>query len=134
MKKALLPLSTLGLAGAVTLGVVGMTGSVSAAADTDMYAKREETTAALMLVADDDLDDDTDDDNDDDGATQTTVGTGSSISREDGTNSRYTDVSNDRDVSRGDKTKDWTQDGPGDGTRDLTPNLTNDQSRHDTRA
>jgi len=130
MKKTLLPLGTLGIAGAVTLGVVGMTGSVTSAADRDAYVKREETATSLVLVADDD-DDDTNDGSDT-GWSKTTIGTGSSRSRADGTNSRYTKVSRDRDHSRGDKTKDWTRDG-GDRTRDLTPNLTNDRSRHDTR-
>ncbi|MGZ5418350.1 MAG: hypothetical protein ACXWDI_14345 [Nocardioides sp.] len=130
MKKALLPLSTLGLAGAVTLGVVGMTGATAAAADQDAYVKREDNATSLVLVADDD-DDDTNDDTDS-GVSKSTAGTGSSVSRADGTNSRYTKVSRDRDRSRGDKTKDWTRDG-GDRTRDLTPNLTNDKSRNDTR-
>jgi hypothetical protein len=133
MKKVLLPLSTLGLAGAVTLGVVAMTGSVTSAADAsgeDAFVKREETAASLVLVADDDDDDSNDDTRD--GVSKTTAGTGSSRSRADGTNSRYTKVSRDRDRSRGDKTKDWTRDG-GDRTRDLTPNLTNDRSRNDTR-
>ena len=130
MKKALLPLGTLGLAGAVSLGVVGMTGSVTSAADRDAYVKREETATSLVLVADDG-----DDSNDgtDSGVSKTTVGTGSSRSRADGTSSRYTAVSRDRDWSRGDKTKDRTYDGPGSMTRDLTPNLTNDRSRQDTR-
>lgn len=136
MKKILVPLSTLGLAGAVAVGLVGATGSLSSAADpatpgTDQaIVKREDQVAELVLVSDDD-DDDTNDA--DSGVSNTTVGTGSSISRADGTNSRYTAVSRDRDLSRGDKTKDWTQDGPGGATRDLTPNLTNDQSRNDTR-
>jgi hypothetical protein len=130
MKKTLLPLGTLGIAGAVTLGVIGMTGSVTSAADRDAYVKREETATSLVLVADDD--DDDSNDGSDTGWSKTTIGTGSSRSRADGTNSRYTKVSRDRDHSRGDKTKDWTRDG-GDRTRDLTPNLTNDRSRHDTR-
>ena len=43
-----------------------------------------------------------------------------------------TGVSRDRDLSRGDKTRDWTRDG-GDKTRDKTANSTNDRSRNDTR-
>ena len=130
MQKKLLPLGTLAVAGAVTLGVVAMTGSVTSAADRDAYVKREETATSLVLVADDD--DDDSNDASDTGWSKSTIGTGSSRSRADGTNSRYTKVSRDRDHSRGDKTKDWTRDG-GDRTRDLTPNLTNDRSRHDTR-
>ena len=41
-------------------------------------------------------------------------------------------MSRDRDISRGDKTRDWTRDG-GDKTRDKTANNTNDRSRNDTR-
>lgn len=135
MKKILVPLSTLGLAGAVAVGMVGATGSLSSAADPAVGAdqavvKREDQVAELVLVSDDDDDDSNDDSNS--GVSKTTVGTGSSRSRADGTNSRYTAVSRDRDLSRGDKTKDWTRDG-GSRTRDLTPNLTNDKSRNDTR-
>lgn len=50
----------------------------------------------------------------------------------DRTNSIRTPVSRDRDLSRADKTRDWTVDG-GEKTRDRTPNSTNDRSRHDTR-
>lgn len=137
MKKILVPLSTLGLAGAVAVGMVGATGSLSSAADpatpgTDQaIVKREDQVADLVLVADDDDDDSNDDTRS--GVSKTTAGTGSSRSRADGTNSRYTGVSRDQDLSRGDKTKDQTNDGPGGATRDLTPNLTNDQSRNDTR-
>jgi hypothetical protein len=136
MKKILVPLSTLGLAGAVAAGLVGATGSLSSAADQgvagsdQVVMKREDQVAELVLVSDDDDDDSNDDTKT--GASKSTAGTGSSRSRADGTNSRYTAVSRDRDLSRGDKTKDWTRDG-GDRTRDLTPNLTNDKSRNDTR-
>ena len=141
MKKSLIPLrpmflATLGLAGAVAAGMVAATGSLSSAADpavpgTDQaIVKREDQVAELVLVSDDDDDDSADDSRS--GVSKTTVGTGSSRSRADGTNSRYSNVSRDRDRSRGDKTKDWTRDG-GDRTRDLTPNLTNDKSLNDTR-
>jgi len=140
MKKILLPLSTLGLAGAVAVGMVAATGSLSSAADPvtpgndQAIVKREDQVAELVLVSDDDDDDSNDNSNDDSrsGVSKSTAGTGSSRSRADGTNSRYTAVSRDRDLSRGDKTKDWTRDG-GSRTRDLTPNLTNDKSRNDTR-
>jgi hypothetical protein len=142
MKKILVPfrpmfLGTLGLAGAVAVGMVAATGSLSSAADpavpgTDQaVVKREDQVAELVLVSDDDDYDSSDDTAS--GVSKTTVGTGSSRSRADGTNSRYTAVSRDRDLSRGDKTKDRTYDGPGGLTRDLTPNLTNDKSRNDTR-
>jgi hypothetical protein len=87
-------------------------------------AKREESLNVVLTADDDDHDDDTDDDtsvNDD----------ASGISR-DGTNSRFTAVSRDRDRSRGDLTKDRTWDG-GDRTRDFSQNRTNDSSRNDSR-
>jgi hypothetical protein len=134
MKKILLPLGTLTVAGAVALGLLGTAGANAAdgndAQDNPALLKREDQAGSLVLVAADD-DDDTDD------ATRTgdatgTQGTGSSRSRADGTSSRYSKVSRDADRSRGDLTRDWTRDG-GDRTRDLTPNLTNDRSRNDTR-
>lgn len=154
MTKKLLPSSTLALAGALSLGVIGLTGASAAADDTDGYAKREDTSTELVTVTDDD-----DDDDDDDGVTGTNSGTGtgagnatsgtntqeagqtgtntgtntgSDNSTSDLTNSKVTSASQDRDISQGDKTKDFTMDG-GDLTRDLTPNLTNDRSRNDTR-
>jgi hypothetical protein len=56
----------------------------------------------------------------------------SGVNNNDGTNSRHTPVSRDRDLSRGDLTKDWTRDG-GDRTRDHSKLKTNDRSRNDTR-
>jgi hypothetical protein len=50
----------------------------------------------------------------------------------DATRSNYTAVSRDRDHSRADLTKDFTRDG-GDHTRDFSRNLTNDNTRNDTR-
>ncbi len=136
MIRKLVPVGILGIAGTVTLGVLAMTASTTANADRgpanqDAYVKREDQSPDLVLVADDD---------DDDTGTRTrtgrddatTQGTGSSRSRADGTNSRYSKVSRDRDRSRGDRTKDWTRDG-GDRTRDWSQNKTNDESRHDTR-
>ncbi len=131
MKKTLISLSTLALAGGVSLGVLGL--NASAFADdsgTDAYVKREEKTSSLALAADDNDDDDTNT------RTRTRTGagdnTGNSKSRADNTNSRVTGVSRDQDRSRGDLTRDWTRDG-GDLTRDLTADLTNDKSRNDTR-
>ncbi|RYU09488.1 hypothetical protein [Nocardioides iriomotensis] len=138
MKKILLPLGTLTVAGAVALGLLGTAGANAAdgndTQDNPAFLKREDKVGSLVLVADDD-------DDDDNGDTRTrtrtgdgtgTQGTGSSRSRADGTSSRYSKVSRDADRSRGDLTRDWTRDG-GDRTRDLTPNLTNDRSRNDTR-
>lgn len=135
MKKILLPLGTLTVAGAVALGLLGTAGANAAGGTQDdpAFLKREDKANTLVLTDDDD-DDDT---NDTRTRTRTgggtgTQGTGSSRSRADGTNSRYSKVSRDADRSRGDLTRDWTRDG-GDRTRDLTPNLTNDGTRNDTR-
>lgn len=130
-------MTTLGVAGAVTTGLIAW--QAPALASDDSAFKRQEDTPDIVLAVDDEDDDDTfaRDDTDDDGGEQTTWskttrGTGSSRSRRDGTNSRYSKVSRDRDRSRGDRTKDWTRDG-GDRTRDRSRGATNDRSRHDTR-
>lgn len=137
MIKKLVPVGILGLAGTVTLGVIAMTGATTANAaghDDDAYVKREDNVTDLALVSDDDDDDTGTRTRTRSGAgDDTTAGTGSSRSRADGTSSRYTAMSRDRDHSRGDRTKDWTQDGPGTRTRDFSQNRTNDWSRHDTR-
>lgn len=130
MKKALLPLGTLGLVGATSIGVLGLNAS-AAADETDAYVKREDKATSLVLAADDD-DDDTNTGGDTGQSPSGADGTGTSRSRADGTSSRMTGVSRDRDLSSGDLTRDQTRDG-GDLTRDLTPNLTNDRSRDDTR-
>lgn len=129
--KKLLSFGTLGLAGVVGTGLMAMPGAtVAASADDEVAAKREDNVAELVLVADDDDDDDTA------GADQTrtrTRFTGASRSTNDSTRSNFTRVSRDRDLSRGDVTKDVTQDGPGDRKRDWSANSTNDRSRNDTR-
>ena len=122
--KKLLPTTLLGVATLAALGLIGMsTPSVAAAADED--AKREDDTTSIVLAADDDDADDTGED---------TVGTqtGQSANTNDNTASNFTGVSRDRDLSRGDNTRDWTRDG-GDLTRDWSANQTNDQSLNDTR-
>ena len=93
--KKLIPTALLGVAGAVVIGLIGMQ---APAVGADEALKRDDDALELVLVADDDDDDTNDDDtNDDDDDTN-------SRSREtnDNTNSRYTAVSRDRDVSRGD--------------------------------
>ncbi len=124
--KRLLPIGTLGLAGVVGIGLLVLPGATaSASSDEQLAAKREDSATELVLVADED-----DDDSDDTGNTNT----GPSASTGDGTRSNVTAVSRDRDLSRSDKTKDFTLDGPGDTrTRDWTANSTNDRSRNDTR-
>lgn len=69
-------------------------------------------------------------DDDDDGDSNT--GATSGVDCNDGTNSRYTSMTRDRDRSRGDLTKNWTRDG-GDRTRDWSGRHTNDRSLNDTR-
>src|SRR5688572_24622010 len=122
--KRFIPTALLGVAGAVVIGLIGLQ---SPAVSADEALKREDDAVELVLVADDD-DDDTNDDGDDDGDTN-------SRSREtnDNTNSRFSAVSRDRDVSRGDMTRDWTRDGAGDNKRDWSAGSTNDRSRNDTR-
>lgn len=126
--KKLLPIGTLGLAGLVGAGLMAFPGTtVAADFDEEAAIKREDNVAELVLV---------DDDDDDDTGTGTNTGTntGASLSTSDGTRSNFTSVSRDRDLSRSDKTKDFTLDGAGEtSTRDWTANRTNDRSRNDTR-
>ncbi|MCY7372079.1 MAG: hypothetical protein LH461_00005 [Spirochaetaceae bacterium] len=109
------------------LGLFALTQSTSATAD-DVVAKRDDSSTVLLSHDDDDDDDDGDDDADETGASSPS-GTGVS---NDGTGSRVTAVSRDRDISNDDLTKDMTMDG-GDLTRDFSQNHTNDASRNDTR-
>jgi len=137
MHKAL-RLSTLALAGATTTGLIAFTAPAIADDGDDAAYKRESDTGQVVATADRD---DDDDDTGGDTNTGTNSGTnshagaatGDSRSRADGTNSRVTGVSRDRDHSLDDRTKDWSKDGPGTRTRDHSANQTNDRSRHDTR-
>mgnify|MGYP000846808504 CR=1 FL=1 len=140
MSKAL-RYSALAIAGATTTGLIGFT--APALADGGGVYKRHDDSGQVVTTVDRD-------DDDDDGNTNASTGTGGgdgtnsntnshagdgtgdSRSKADNTNSRVTDVSRDRDKSRGDKTKDWTRDG-GTRTRDHSANQTNDRSRNDTR-
>lgn len=128
--KKLLPFGTLGLAGAVGVGLMALPGAtVAASIEDDAAVKREDGVTELVLVDDDD-----DDDTADDSVDSADTFTGVSRSTSDRTRSNFTKVSRDRDISRSDKTKDFTFDGPGDTrTRDWTANRTNDRSRNDTR-
>jgi hypothetical protein len=129
--KKLLPISTLGLAGAVGVGLMTFHGSTLAAnVGDDAVAKREDNVTELVLVDDDD-DDDTNDKASSSSNTKSRF-TGFSRSTNDNTRSSFTKVSRDRDLSRSDKTKDWTRD-DGSRTRDWTGKKTNDRSRNDTR-
>ncbi|MDN4173969.1 hypothetical protein QWY28_13490 [Nocardioides sp. SOB77] len=114
----------LAVAGGVSAGLIAW-GAPTAFADDDGSAfQRKDDSPDVVMAVDDDDDDDTND--------QTGTDTGASKSTRDGTNSRFTKVSRDRDKSRSDLTRDWTRDG-GDRTRDWSKNKTNDASRNDTR-
>lgn len=111
------------------VGTLALGGSAASEA-ADPLAKREENINLVMTADDGDDDDDT---NTNTGNTRSrSVNRDNSGVSRDGTNSRFTGVSRDRDVSRGDLTKDWTRDG-GDRTRDHSRHQTNDSSRNDTR-
>ena len=118
----------LALVGLVTVGLLSLQAATAGQAGNrhdDQVSKRDDDTPDLVLVADDD-DDDTNDDT-------RSRNTGASRSTRDHTNSRFTAVSRDRDLSRSDKTRDWTRDGNGNVKRDWSADRTNDRSRNDTR-
>jgi hypothetical protein len=124
-------IATMTLAGAVA--VFGPVGAAIASADgpsrEQVVFKRDEDDEEISTpFARGDDDDDTDTDGGGGGTSFT-----SGVDSRDGTDSRVTSVSRDRDRSRGDLTRDRTKDGPGTSTRDRTPNRTNDRSKHDTR-
>ncbi len=109
--------------------VVGQAASAAAGDGDRLYANREDSVTEVVAI-------DNDDDLDDDTSRSRTGGdgTGATANSNDGTNSRMTGVTRgDRDVSRGDLTKDVTRDGKGDLTRDNSRHATNDSSRDDTR-
>lgn len=113
---------TLGVAGLILVGV-GVNGSSTA------DVKRNDDAPDIVLVADDD-----DDDTNDRSRDTRSRNTGVSRSTRDHTNSRFTQVSRDRDISRSDKTRDWTRDGKYKKLkRDWSAHSTNDRSRNDTR-
>ena len=120
MKNAFLKSLIASVVAVFGFGLLFASVSGTATTATDDLAKRDEETTDIVLVADDD------DDNSRDGSR------GSGVSR-DATNSRFTGVSRDRDISRGDLTRDKTRDGAGGKKRDFSPNLTNDRTRNDTR-
>lgn len=114
--------TVIGLAGLVGAGVLAWPTLTTSSADG--YLKRDEQETDLVLVDDDD------DSNDDSNSRFT----GHSAATRDGTRSNFTQVSRDRDLSRSDKTRDWTRDGKNDSKkRDWSANKTNDRSRNDSR-
>jgi hypothetical protein len=127
-------IATIALAGAVTVfGPVGAAIAVSDASD--------ESDRKVVVFKREDDDDDVitgfaRDDDDDDGRgddTNTKNSRTSGVKSNDGTNSRHTSVSRNRDRSRGDLTRDRTKDGPGKSKRDWSRHHTNDRSKNDTR-
>lgn len=152
MKKTVLRAGIVGLAGSVGAGLLAISGTANADSDDAALRAQRDDLAQEWVVADDD--DDGDADAVDQTRTRTRGGTqtrtrggtqtrsgvsgpetrtaGTGTGTFDATGSRVTDVSRDRDRSRGDQTRDWTRDG-GDRTRDFSRNLTDDRSRNDTR-
>jgi hypothetical protein len=99
--------------------------------DAQLAFKREQDTADVVLVSDDD---DPDDDGPQAADTHTRTGTSAgTVTNTRGDDSR-TGARSGRDDSRtGRAVADWTNDGPGPKVRDWTRNHTNDKTRHNTR-
>ena len=111
---------------ALAISVIASPGAaVAAAEERSEVVLRREDDAAEVIVAEDDGDDFT-------GNTGNS-GQTSGVDSNDATGSGHTSVSRDRDLSVGDKTRDWTKDGSGDIKRDWSGGHTNDNSRNDTR-
>jgi len=125
MLRKLLPTALLGVAGTVTVGLIAMQAPGVLANTGDEFTKREDDTTELVLVDDDD-----DADSNDDTRSRFT---GFSRATGDHTRSNFTRVSRDRDLSRSDKTRDWTDDGVGPKKRDWSGGRTNDHTRNDSR-
>lgn len=134
--KSIVRAGILTLAGSVGIGLAstGMASAITTPDQKDLVLSKRELSSVVLAVEDDD---DRDDSRDNTGNTGNNTnnnsrnsGTGNS---NDGTGSRHTGVSRDRDHSRGDLTKDWTRDGGNGLTRDFSRFLTNDGSRNDTR-
>ena len=123
----------IGRAATLMLGVAmiaGIPAGAALSADLDeITLKRDEEYTEVVAVEDDfDRDAFTGDN------TGASRGDTSGVDSNDGTGSGYSAVSRDGEASRGDKTRDWTKDGPGDNNRrDWSAGQTNDGSRNDTR-
>ena len=127
--KKIVSTALMAMIGLVAVGLLSLQTAGTSQAN-DEVSKRDDDSPELVLVADDD-DDDTNGSKS--GDTSRSRNTGSSRSTRDNTNSRFTGVSRDRDLSRSDKTRDWTRDGKGGKKHDWSANKTNDRSRNDTR-
>jgi hypothetical protein len=116
---------------AMMLGVGTMGTAVLAGESADNAVLREEDTDAVVIEYDDgDGDGGTGNTGNSGGGGSFNSGTGNS---NDGTNSKVTPVTKDKDKSHDDLTKDWTKDGPGGKKRDWSRHQTNDSSKNDTR-
>jgi hypothetical protein len=118
-------IGSLTLAGTLTGALMAYAVPTAFGSDTAAFMRNDDLPDVITTVDDDD-----DDDSGGDDTTSFNSGTGNS---NDGTNSRETRVSRDRDLSRDDLTKDRTRDGQGPSKRDWSQNRTNDRSRNDTR-
>lgn len=119
------------LAGAVVLGgpvSVVLADDAPKGREREAFIRRDDDDDAELAVAERD-----DDSGDSGGGDTDSGGFTSGIDSNDGTNSRHTNVTRDKDRSRGDLTRDRTKDGPGGPTRDRSRHQTNDRSRNDSR-
>jgi hypothetical protein len=112
---------------AMMLGVGTMGTAVLAGETVEKAVLREDGTDVAIVEYDDDGDGETGNTG---GGGSFNSGTGNS---NDGTNSKVTPVTKDKDKSHDDLTKDWTKDGPGGKKRDWSRHQTKDSSRNDTR-
>ena len=99
-------------------------------------AAQETISSEAVLSREDDWSEGSDEEDDDGSGATSHGGSGgftSGVNSNDATNSRFTPVTYDKDRSRGDLTRDWTQDGAGGGKRDWSRHQTNDRSRNDSR-
>ena len=126
-------IATIALAGAVAVfGPVGAAIAVGESADDSdrevvVFKREDDDDDVVTGFARDDDDDDSQDNSNDKNSFA------SGVKSRDGTNSRHTTVSRNRDRSRGDLTRDRTKDGPGKSKRDWSRHHTNDRSKNDTR-
>jgi hypothetical protein len=116
---------------AMMLGMGTMGTAVLAGETVEKAVLREgETDVAIVEYDDDDGGDGTGNTGNTGGGGSFNSGTGNS---NDGTNSKVTPVTKDKDRSHDDLTKDRTKDGPGGKKRDWSKHQTNDSSKNDSR-
>jgi len=120
------------LAGLVVIGgpaAVVLAGDGSR--DIEAFVRRDDDDDAELAVAE------RDDDSGGGGTDSNSGGGGggftSGVNSGDWTDSRFTPVTWDKDISRGDLTRDFTDDGAGGPKRDWSRHQTNDWTRNDSR-